>query len=105
MLSIARAKMLFSENARVHTLIQKAENTLSQGFSTFCTKNLNSTTHKIAGTTFPQPLPYHGKQWATSSSTSSLEKARPRENPELGCSFLASHKNRRKRAYCHAENA
>jgi putative ubiquitin-RnfH superfamily antitoxin RatB of RatAB toxin-antitoxin module len=25
MLSIARAKMLFSENARVHTLIQKAD--------------------------------------------------------------------------------
>jgi hypothetical protein len=38
-------------------------------------KTINSPTLKIAETTFPQPLPYHEKQWTTSSSSIS-RKAR-----------------------------
>jgi CRISPR-associated protein Cas1 len=46
--------------------------TLIDEYASNLAKTLNSPSLKIAKTTFPKPLPYHEKQWTTSSSSSSL---------------------------------
>ncbi|MCJ7698993.1 hypothetical protein MUO56_01915 [Candidatus Bathyarchaeota archaeon] len=48
--------------------------TLIDEYVSSIAKTINSPILKIAETTFPKPLLYHEKQWATSSSPSFLDK-------------------------------